>query len=58
MKIVMVQVIDTNKQVSDGITVQLPDGKVSDYIDLGCVMTACAKVIKKFALEAKEKAGE
>lgn len=58
MKIIMVNVIDTDKQISDGITVQLPDGKVSDYLDLGCVMIACEQVIRKFAKEAKRKAGE
>jgi hypothetical protein len=58
MKIVMVSIIDTDKQISDGITTQIPDGKISDNFDLGLVLLVCEKAIRKLAKEAKERAGE
>ena len=54
MKIVTIQVIDTDKQFSDGITNQLPDGEISCLVDLGDIMLDCEKVIRKHCKMAKQ----
>lgn len=54
MKLILVTVIDTDKNFSDGITMELPDGKVGSNIDLGIMLLDCEKVIRRTVKEAKD----
>lgn len=58
MKIVMITVIDTDKQFSDWVTYQIPTGKIEENLDLGDVLIACQKVLFKLVKHAKDEGEE
>lgn len=56
MKIIVINVIDTDKKISDGITNQLPDDEVGRLVDLGDICLDCEEVIRNHLNKAKRKA--